>query len=959
MKSIYRNLLLFFCVTCLGQKNIPLKSNQTYKDATAAYSAKDLQRTITLGNQIIDNYYLEPDLYALIGKAYLFSGKYPEAAKYLNIACELEPIYDDFALFYIVSMAYNKETYNISKVYNDFSFFGMEETTKEYNNGYINTVINGLKGATGYQPTIDEITKAKNKYNADYIANATIFGKEAAALYELPTKKRSEINASEITKKLFALKNRVANNTFPASYYCQLLIYVANNAIDASNKETILDELFFQFKNSNNATFMRYKIYSLLVDVYQIQRLYDAEISISNIMFDDIAKVSLSTSMNVKPLNRKMFALIGQGKYKEALDVAKNVEPVFNKITNTEELLDAYLLSSRVYSLSGEKEKGVQLAEKAEAISKNLNYQNTDLGKEITLNLERAKSLNGDKKESILDINSSDYLVLYNDGLSLIGTRKYNEAIPFLEKSNKLYKEILNQANAKDRNALLLFSSNIGGHLVACYQETKQFDKIFPIMESLKANSLVSKLNVPNEKLITLAQLQQTLKPDEAIVYYTEVTRGSTREGTYIAAVITKESYNTRYVVSHGALMNIYVKYNKLIGEIENEMAQKEYRSPKYTQYNSVQEAGTNELRKGEVSLLIELYRKFLNPTEGGKIDQRFTNEMDFGIISNSFYIDYLSKLEPYFKGKKKVIFALDGMQNLIPFESLVDLNSAYMVEKYDIAYIPSGTILKTIRDRKPNTYSKNILAFGDAKYAQLQSHGMPLNSLADIDRLRNQVYDLQKENKPLDYAFATFSKEPMKYLEGAKAEVEFIGAKIPNSDTKMGDLMTENEFKRMSNAGELKNYKTIHLSSHAMVHPYIFDLSSIAFSVFPTPKDNEDGMLTVSEMEKLNIKTDFMMLSACQTGLGKIVPGDGIAGLNQSMLTAGANSTVSTLWSVNDYGSYIFTANLYHKVFNLGMDYNKAVNEVKRDFIKGSYNKDSFNGKEVKYWAPFIYHGK
>lgn len=959
MKSIYLKLLLLVCFTSFGQNIIPLSSNQTYKDATAAYSAKDHQRTITLGNQIIDNYFLEPDLYALIGKAYLFSGKYPEAAKYLKIAYELEPIYDDFALFYIVAMAYNKETYNINKVYNDFSFFGMAETTKEYNNSYINTVINGLKGATGYQPTVDEITKAKNKYNADYVANATIFGKEAAALYELPTKKRTEINVSDITTKLFALKKRVSNNTFPASYYCQLLLYVANNAINESNKETILEELFFQFKNTNNATFMRYKFYSLLVDVYQIQQQYDAEISISNIMFDDITKVSLSTSMNVKPLNRKMFALLGQGKYKEALDVAKNVESVFNKITNTEELLNAYLQTSRAYSLSGEKEKGVQLAEKAEAISKNLNYQNTDLGNEITKNLDRAKALNGEKIETNHDINSSDYLALYNDGLSLIGSRKYNEAIPFLEKSNKLYKEILNQANAKDRNALLRFSSNVGGHLVACYQETKQFDKIFPIMESLKANSLVSKLSIPNEKLITLSQLQQTLKPDEAIVYYTEVTRGSTREGTYIAAVITKESFNTRYVVSHGALMNIYVKYNKLIGAIENEMAQKEYRSPKYTQYNSVQEAGTNELRKGEVSLLIELYRKFLNPSEGGKLDQRFTNEMDFGMISNSFYIDYLSKLEPYFKDKKKIIFALDGMQNLIPFESLVDMNSIYMVEKYDIAYIPSGTILKTIRDRKPNTYSKNILAFGDAKYAQLQSQGMPLNSLADIDRLRNQVIDLEKENKPLDYAFATFSKEPMKYLQGAKAEVEYIGEKIPNSDTKMGDLMTENEFKRMSNAGELKNYKAIHLSSHAMVHPFIFDLSSIAFSVFATPKDNEDGMLTVAEMEKLNIKTDFMMLSACQTGLGKIVPGDGIAGLNQAMLTAGANSTVSTLWSVDDYGSYLFTANLYHKVFNLGMDYNKAVNEVKRDFIKGTYNKQGFNGRVVKYWAPFIYHGK
>lgn len=953
--------IVLFLVLNIGfaQSIESLNKNQKYIEAKSAFEAKNYNRTIELGNQIIDNYHLKTDLYFLLGKAYLFSEKYPEAVKYLRIAHELEPIYDEVNFMYIVALAYAKEEYSIGLAYNYLSYFGMANSTKEYNNNYIDTIIRNLTGATGYSNTITALKDAKNNYNKDYPINAMVFTKEAVDLYLLPTKKKTEIDVTKITEQLFALKKRITNNSFPANYYNQLLIYVAENAIDSNNKEIITDELFAQFKNATTSTFMRYKIYNTLVDVYQIKRQYDDEISISNIMFDGITKASVSTSMNVKPLTRKMFALNALGKYNESLDIVKNLEPILTKIMYPETLLDAHLQISVAYRNTGNKIKSLEHAEKAVALSKSLNFESTNLGEEISRNLIRAKEYNGESVTKTYNINGADFLAIYNDGIGLLGEKKYNEAIPFFEKSKSMYKTLLDDASEKDRSSMLLFYADVGGHLVACYQETKQYDKIFPVMEELKANSLVSKSNSKNKKIATLKEVQNTLKADEALVYYTEVTRGTRREGTYIAAVITKDTYNTKYVVSHGALMNMYVRYNKLIGEIENEMAKKEYRSPKYTKYNTIEEAGTTELRKGEVSLLIELYRKFLNPREGGKLDNRFTNEMDFGMISNSFFIDYLSRLEPFFKNKKKIIFALDGMQNLIPFESLVDMNSVYMVEKYDIAYTPSGSVLKEIRERKPITYPKNILAFGDAKYAKLQNDGMTLRSLADIDRLRIQVADLIKQNKPLDYAFATFSKEPMSYLNGAKAEVEYIGKNIANSDVKMGDLMTENEFKRMSNSGELKNYKVIHLSSHAMVHPYIFDLSSIAFTVYPTPKDNEDGMLTVSEMEKLNIKTDFMMLSACQTGLGKIVPGEGISGLNQAMLTAGANSTLSTLWSVNDYGSYIFTANLYHKVFNVGMDYDKAVNEVKRDFIKGTFNTESFNGKQVMYWAPFIYNGK
>jgi CHAT domain-containing protein len=112
--------------------------------------------------------------------------------------------------------------------------------------------------------------------------------------------------------------------------------------------------------------------------------------------------------------------------------------------------------------------------------------------------------------------------------------------------------------------------------------------------------------------------------------------------------------------------------------------------------------------------------------------------------------------------------------------------------------------------------------------------------------------------------------------------------------------------------------------------------------------------MLVVGELEKLNLPVDFVMLSACQTALGVESPGDGIKGLNQALLNAGANSTLTSLWSVSDSGTMLLTIHLYNRVFNGNMSTSAAITDVKRSFIKGE-----FEGHTHPYfWAPFIYTG-
>ena len=80
---------------------------------------------------------------------------------------------------------------------------------------------------------------------------------------------------------------------------------------------------------------------------------------------------------------------------------------------------------------------------------------------------------------------------------------------------------------------------------------------------------------------------------------------------------------------------------------------------------------------------------------------------------------------------------------------------------------------------------------------------------------------------------------------------------------------------------------------------------------------------------------------------------------MNKAFLGAGANSTITSLWAVNDYATSVLASELYRMVFEEGVSYFKAINEVKRGFITGKYDREGVRMNRVSFWAPFIYYGK
>ncbi len=111
-----------------------------------------------------------------------------------------------------------------------------------------------------------------------------------------------------------------------------------------------------------------------------------------------------------------------------------------------------------------------------------------------------------------------------------------------------------------------------------------------------------------------------------------------------------------------------------------------------------------------------------------------------------------------------------------------------------------------------------------------------------------------------------------------------------------------------------------------------------------------------MNEIAQLNINADFVNLSACDTGLGKIYGGEGIVGLTQSFLIAGANSLSVSLWQVDDKSTSKFMVEMYRAVNKHSLSYSEAINQIKRLFIKGEFGKEY---QAPYYWAPFVFYGK
>jgi CHAT domain-containing protein len=286
----------------------------------------------------------------------------------------------------------------------------------------------------------------------------------------------------------------------------------------------------------------------------------------------------------------------------------------------------------------------------------------------------------------------------------------------------------------------------------------------------------------------------------------------------------------------------------------------------------------------------------------------------------------------------KNLIIIPDGILCYLPFESLMSQNNGigsakneFLIERYNISYMPSASSLLLLqKNRKEKQFKKDLLALGNPKYRVRNSK--QLNPFSPAQILFN-IYD------SLGFSFS-----PLPYSE---LEVERISKHF--DEDKKSVYLSENANESAFKGIPLTDFRIIHFACHGFVDEQFPLRSALVLSLLNNEK--EDGFLQAREIYNLRISSEIVVLSACQSGIGKLEPGEGSLGLSRVFFFAGAKSVVATLWEIGDKPTAIFSDNFYKYLLN-GDSKAVALKNAKIDMINSNYSHPF-------YWAAFILSGE
>lgn len=568
-------------------------------------------------------------------------------------------------------------------------------------------------------------------------------------------------------------------------------------------------------------------------------------------------------------------------------------------------------------------------------------WQSGDREKAISTYERLVESLtsSGRFQEAITNLN--------NVGTMHFFLEEYSRAVPYFERAIRISEE--NMAELDGQNRITYLQSQLSAYefLTYSYARTNNGAGMFDAIDKQRARVLTDRLRLKNKgRKVTLQGFQSRLKANEVALFYTLAEPGAVA----INVVTRDKSYAilNEFFEEFVALKQKYVDKERVA-----DMQRTGFKLPAAARTSGdrilVEQDIANMFQQEDFETLGEWVRELLqsDKPEHTQIREEFLDH---------YYQFLIAPIEHLISDKKRLIISPDGLLNFIPFEALRDREGTYLIEKHGIRYTQSASVAEVIHGRNYSASRKPMLAMGGAIYDEMSTEAEPVRSverMQDMSALaiQNAASGLSQREV---YAALGFGK--MNYLPGTLKEVATMGKVVQGAEIYTGEAMNETFLKKLSDQGKLDDYKVIHLATHGFAMPDIPQLSGVAMSIFKTERNGQDGYLTASELAGLKLNADLVVLSACETGLGKIYGGEGVMGLTQSLILAGANGAAVSLWAVNDASTMYFMSGMYDLVRQTGMSYADAIDDMKRRFIKGEFG-EQFKG--TNYWAPFIHYGK
>jgi CHAT domain-containing protein len=153
--------------------------------------------------------------------------------------------------------------------------------------------------------------------------------------------------------------------------------------------------------------------------------------------------------------------------------------------------------------------------------------------------------------------------------------------------------------------------------------------------------------------------------------------------------------------------------------------------------------------------------------------------------------------------------------------------------------------------------------------------------------------------------------------------------------------------------SGELSRYRYVHFATHGLLNSARPELSGVLLSMVDANGAEQNGFLTTHDVFDLKLPAEMVVLSACRTGLGKDVQGEGLIGLTRGFMYAGAARVMVSLWDVSDEATSELMARVYEGMLKRHLTPAAALREAQLSIISDRRWKEPF------FWAGFVVEGE
>lgn len=304
---------------------------------------------------------------------------------------------------------------------------------------------------------------------------------------------------------------------------------------------------------------------------------------------------------------------------------------------------------------------------------------------------------------------------------------------------------------------------------------------------------------------------------------------------------------------------------------------------------------------------------------------------------------------------RKRLLIVGEGILQYVPFAALPDPanqnltgSDRPLIVSHEVINLPSASVLGILRNEakdRPRA-TKTIAVFADPVFGAQDPRIGSVSKNKPIDSpVGEQAQDVKR-------SAAESGLDGFPRLRFSRQEADQIMRLVPRSNGLEAVDFAAN--KSAATSADLKQYRIVHFATHGLINSRHADLSGIVLSLVDQEGRPQNGFLRLYDIYNMNLSAELVVLSACQTALGKDVKGEGLVGMTRAFMYAGASRIVASLWRTEDRATAVLMSRFYENLLaGKGMSAAAALRKAQLSMWQEK------RWQQPRYWAAFTLQGE